>query len=84
MNVQLRAGNVNWEETNGKAERRRVKEPNGSKWKMQGTGTAEMQMVRRKLSEFIASRGWHWTETDSEVQPQPEANILMTRERLPG
>lgn len=55
-----------------------VKELHGSKRKMQRTSMAEMQMVRRKFSNFIASRVWHWTETGSEVQPQPETNILLT------
>lgn len=49
MNVQLGGGNVHREETN--KGRKRVKEPTGSKWKMQGTGTAEMQMGRRKHNE---------------------------------
>lgn len=51
---------------------------------MQGTGMAEMQKVRRKLSEFTASTDWHWTETGSGVQCQPEATILVTRVHLPG
>lgn len=48
----------------------RVKELNGSKWNMQGTGMAEVQMVRRNLSKFLASRGSHWTETGSGDSPR--------------
>lgn len=62
----------------------RVKELSGSKCKMQGRGMAEVQMVKRNLSKFLASRGWHWTETGSGGQSQTEVNTLMTGGHVPG
>lgn len=83
MNVQLRRREHSHGRNKQKG-RKRVKEPTGSKWKMQGTGTAEMQMGRRKHNVFIGSKGRHLTQTGSEVQPQPEGDILVTRACLPG
>jgi len=77
-------GNVNGEGTNGMAERQRAKEPSRSKQKAHGAGVAEVQGVRRKPSEFAGSRGWHWAETGSQAQPQPEASTLMVRAGAPG
>lgn len=65
-------------------ERQRESERTGSKWKMQGTSTAEMQMGRRKHNEFMSSKGWHLTETGSEGEPQPEGNILVIRGCFPS
>lgn len=75
VNVQLGGGNAHGEETNRKAER---------EWKNWIEGDDEIQIGRRNHNEFMASKGWHLTETGSEAEPQPEGNIPVIRGCFPA